>query len=173
MWTVPLGKISTGFTPSVTFIFTAVTLTEPQRHAHPWVTTQWCCSYVKPFLLPLESALKLAIDLLGWRLFEMHNVFFGASRFPLPAAHQDTVTLAICSVGLATDKLSPFKPSFLLLIVLVLVCSRSVFLSPDALCLSEMRVAALKQNQTFFPVACEASAAEHWPGSRNFIVLLI
>lgn len=151
-------------------LFTAETLGEPQRHAHSWVTTQWWRSYVHPFVLPRVSS-EICYRPLGLETaYEIHSVLFGATHFP--AAHQGTVILAIWNVGwLQTN--SPFKPSFLLFTALVLVYSRCSFLSPDVLCVSEMRVAALKKNQTFFPVACEGTAAEHWPGSCNFIVLLI
>lgn len=81
-----------------------------------WVSSETCC---RP--LRLET------------VWEMHKVVFGASHFPLPAAHQGTVTLTVCNVGLATDKVSPFKPSFFLFIALVLVYLRSIFLSPDIL----------------------------------------
>lgn len=40
------------------------------------------------------------------------------------------------------------------------------------LCVSEIKIAGLKQKQTFFPVAYEANAAKCWPGSCIFIVLL-
>lgn len=101
---------------------------------------QYCCSYANP-LLPLESALKLAINLRLPTVYEMHSMLFGASHFSLPTsqvaqtdADQDTVMLAFLNVRwLQATFRKHIKPSFLVVNCFGASLLEITFLSPDVL----------------------------------------
>ena len=95
-----------------------------------------------------------------------------ASQVPQTDADQGTVTLAILNVGwLQATLRKHIKPSFLVVNCFGASLLKIIFLF--FLCVSEIKVAGLKQNQTFFPVAYEANAAKRRPGSCIFVLLLI
>lgn len=99
----------------------------------------------------------------------MHSMLFGASHFFLPASQvpqtdtgQGTVMFTILNTGLLRTTLRKHvKPSFLIVNCFGASQLKIIFLSLDVLpvCI-RIRVAGLKQNQTFFPVAYGADAAK-------------
>lgn len=102
----------------------------------------YCCSYANPFLLPLESTLKLFYKALKLEtVYEMHSMLLGASHFSLPAsqvpqtnADHGTVMLAILNVGwLQTALRKHIKPSFLVVNCFGASLLKIIFLSPDVL----------------------------------------
>lgn len=96
-------------------------------------------------------------------VYKTHSLLFGASLFSLPTsqvpqtdADQGTVMLAIVNVvWLQTTLRKHIKPTFLVNCFDASLL-KIIFLSPDV---SQIKVAGLKQKQTFLPVAYEANAA--------------